>query len=563
MRHTNQTFTSDTPTRETSEELSDQGLKAEARQRAKQQPLFKRIVSTLRGEQKPFQEMIINAESFERRVVQLSDGILDKFEVERVDEQRMVGSIFKGEIQNLDLGLKAAFVDIGQSKNAFLHYWDITPAAVAPFEYDLSKAPLSRDKISAREIEKRYPAGTEIVVQVTKSQIGSKGPRTSTQLVLPGRFLVLRPYSDQSGISGKVEDRKERQRLKQILNELAIPEGMGVILRTAGIGKKAQLFIRDLELLLDKWEEIHQEIQQLKAPALVYQEPNLIERTIRDFLIDDIDRILIDNKDGYEFMFKAIARIAPRSKNKITHFKETIPIFERFNIERQIERTYHRRVPLPSGGQIVIQETEALVAIDVNTGSHKIETKSREDYILRCNIEAAQEAARQIRLRNIGGLIIIDFIDMRSRKERKVVYDVMCDAMTEDKAKNNILSISPLGILQMTRQRQRESFASRLYRACPSCQGSGMVKTVRTVGLDVQRRLAHGIRRLRMEENRSDLQLSVHLHPTVLEQLQGEDAALLDQLEQYYAVGLSFIPEPSYPVEIFHIFDPETNRELL
>ena len=478
----------------------------------------------------------------------------------------MVGGIFKGRIKNLDPGLKAAFVDIGFSKNAFLHYWDMLPAAadssveVVRVNRKKSAGPRTAEP-TVKDIPGLYPPGTDIVIQVTKGPIGTKGPRTTTNLALPGRYLVLMPYSDQCGISRKIEDSKERQRLRQLVNELTIPEGMGVIVRTAGEGKKARYFVRDLHLLLQTWEEIQHKVQTEKSPACLYMEPDIVERTVRDFLTEEIDRVLIDSQDDYERVLELVGQISKRSRSKIAHYKDSIPIFERFNIERQIEQTFQRRVTLPSGGEIVIDETEALIAIDVNTGSHKARPGDEKNTIFQVNLEAVQEISRQIRLRNIGGLIIIDFIDMKERRHRNQVYDAMVRAMSEDKAKTHILPISLLGIMQMTRQRQQESLSSNLYTNCPYCRGRGIVKSATTMSVELQRKLSSIVRRLHARDDGKEYALRVLVHPSILERLRSEDADLLVRMEKNYGVKLAFRADPNYHVENSKIINAVTGEE--
>lgn len=545
-------------------------LRDQSRQRAKKQPILQKIVRVLSGKHNsPYREVIINAEPLETRVAVIEDGVLEKFEVERSGEQRMVGAIFKGKIQNLENGLKAAFVDIGQPKNAFLHYWDIVPGAQEDHSVEIVRDTRSDaqkkkpEKVNIKDVPKQFPIGTEIVVQITKAQIGTKGPRTTTNLAIPGRFLVLMPYGGQCGISRKIESREERDRLKKILRTLTIPEGMGVIVRTAGEGKKIRYFVRDLHLLLKKWEAIDEQIKNAKSPCLLYQEPDIVERTVRDFLTEDIDRVLVDSEDRYQAMLNTVSLISPRSRRKIAHFSEDIPIFERFNIERQIEQTFQRRVPLHSGGEIVIEETEALVAIDVNTGSHRGGDKDGKNYILQANLEAAAEAARQIRLRNIGGLIITDFIDMKSKKDRRLVYERMRKEMSGDKAKNHILPISQLGIMQMTRQRHSESHASGIYTGCPYCGGRGIVKSPRSMSVEIQRKVVSIIRHLRAaDKSRSAFNLRVLLHPTNLERLRSEDYQHLIDIEKAYNATLSFRADPTYHVENFKVVDAETGKML-
>ena len=555
------------PVEEPITDLNTDDLREEARNRAKKRSLIQKIVKPARREASPFREIIINSESLEKRVALLIDGVLEKFELERVGDDRMVGSIFKGKIQNLEPGLKAAFVDIGMPKNAFLHYWDIIPAADSSIEVvrdTSSSKSANKEKISLKDIPKLYPIGREIIVQITKAQIGTKGPRTTTNIAIPGRYLVLMPFNGQCGISRKIESNRERNRLKQILRKLSIPEGMGVIIRTAGETKRWTYFVRDLKILLNTWQEIKEVMDSTNDPVRLYEEPDIIERTVRDFLTENIDRVLIDNQEDANRMVDIVGKISKRSRTKINPFKESIPIFERFNIERQIEQTFQRTVPLPSGGEIVVEETEALVAIDVNTGSHKQKNGDSKDYILHVNLEAAKEIARQIRLRNIGGLIILDFIDMKQRKDRNAVLRCMRDEMEKDKAKCHILPISPLGIMQMTRQRHMESVSSGIYTACPYCHGRGIVKSPRTMSVEIQRRMVSIIRRLRArEEDKShQLILRIYCHPQSLERLRHEDEKLLLEIEELYQVKLAFRADPSYHVENFKIFNAETGQEL-
>ena len=541
-------------------------LRASAAERAKQRPLLQKILSVFQKSKTSYRELIINSEPLEKRVALLLDGRLEKFEIERHSDDRMVGGIFKGRIKNLDAGLKAAFVDIGYSKNAFLHYWDMLPAAadssveVVRVNKKKNAAPRPADP-TVKDIPSLYPPGTDIVIQVTKGPIGTKGPRTTTNLSLPGRYLILTPFSDGCGISRKIEDPAERKRLKQLINELTIPEGMGVIVRTAGEGKKSRYFVRDLHLLLKKWEEIQHKMQTERAPACLYQEPDIVERTVRDFLTEEVDRVLIDNKDDHARTADLVGLISKRSRSKIALYKDNIPIFERFNIERQIEQTFQRKVTLPSGGEIVIDETEALIAIDVNTGSHKNRSGDEKNTIYAVNLEAAEEIARQIRLRNLGGLIICDFIDMKERRHRNAIYDKMVELMSEDKAKTHILPISQLGIMQMTRQRQQESLSSNLYTDCPYCRGRGIVKSATTMSVELQRRLSAVARRVTNRNDGKEYSLRVMVHPGILERLRSEDADLLVRMEKTYGVKLAFRADAAYHVENFKIVNANTGEE--
>ena len=542
-------------------------LRKDSLERAKKRPIRERIFAFFRKEKdKDYKELIINTEALERRVARIENGILQGFDVERLDEDRMVGAIFKGKVQNLEPGLKAAFVDIGQEKNAFLHYWDMLPGANNDPSIEIvreNKKRTTKNEVkSVKDIPKAFPIGSEIIIQITKAQIGSKGPRTTTNLSLPGRFLVLMPYAGQCGISRKIEEKSERNRLKGIISNLSLREGMGVIIRTAGQNKPERFFMRDLHLLLQQWDEIESKIRNDNSPSFLYQEPDLIGLTARDFLTDDIDRVQVDKESDYERLIETIQKISPKSKSKVSFFDEEIPIFERFNVERQIEQTFMKRVLLPSGGEIVMEETEALVSIDVNTGSHKGKRKDGKNFILQANIEAAAEVARQMRLRNLGGLVIVDFIDMKNKSDQRKVFQKMKSSMAEDKAKHNILPISQLGIMQITRQRHDESNSSGIYDSCPYCVGRGIVKSPKSVSIEIQRKLASIVRRLKLEADRTNMSVKIFLHPGVLRRLRGPDAKLLEKIEKNYDVKLNFESSDSYHMENFKFVDESNGKEI-
>ena len=543
--------------------IDQRQLADEAAKRRKELPLLQRIVKHFSKDRAVYRELVINAETLEKRVALLTNGVLDKFEIEHKGENRMVGAIFKGRVQNLEGGLKAAFVDIGQPKNAFLHYWDMLPAAndsQVEFIRDNESAEQKQRKAryQAKDIPQLFPAGSDIVIQVVKDQIGTKGPRSTTNIALPGRYLVLMPFSGACGVSRKIEESSERERLKDILRSLTIPEGMGVIIRTAGEGKQARWFVRDLHMLLKRWQAIVEKINAPdRKPVLLYQEPGLIERTVRDFLTEEVDRILVDNPEDFKLVQDLVGEVSPRSRSRVELYQDPIPVFERYNIERQIEQLFQRRVPLPSGGEIVIDETEALTAIDVNTGGHRGKDGAKDgNFITQANLEAVTEAARQIKLRNLGGLIMIDTIDMKNPKDRKKVFDTLRDAMEDDRAKHQILPISALGVLQMTRQRHTESNTTSMYTACPHCQGRGIVKNPRTVSVEIQRKLLSVIRRLREATSPDkELEINILLHPVNLERIITEDREFFRDLMKSCKVRLGTKPDPTYSIEAFKLFD--------
>jgi ribonuclease G len=523
--------------------------------------LVKKVQRLIRPEKKIHKEVIINAETLETRVAVTEDGKLEEFNIERTTEERLVGSIFKGRVRNLEDGLKAAFVDIGFEKNAFLHYWDIVPnqfdSGVEIVEREGRRT--SRPKITQRDIPRLYSPGADIVVQVTKGPISTKGPRVTTNLVLPGRFLVLLPNSDQSGISRKIENPEERKRLKRILRELAIPDGMGVIMRTAGEGQQKRYFVRDLALLLEEWNGISDRIKKQPMATCVFQEPDLIERTVRDFLTEDVERIVVDTQKAHDRMREMIMKISKRSAGKIKLYTDAQPVFDRFNVSKQLENTFSRQVNLKSGGCIVIDETEALVAIDVNTGRHK-GGKDQEALILKVNLEAAEEITRQLRLRNMGGLIVLDFIDMKSGRDRQHVYQRVKEGLRRDKAKTHILPISQLGLMEMTRQRHSESVHAAVYDDCPYCKGRGKVKSSVTMSVEIQRKLQEILKKRTRDEN--DFQLRIVVHPTVLDRLRTEDEKHLIEMEKRYFGKLSFRADTGMHAEQFKIVNVDTNEEL-
>jgi ribonuclease G len=524
--------------------------------------LVKKVQRLIRPEKRTNKDVVINAETLETRVAVMEEGKLEEFNIERTTEERLVGSIFKGKVRNLEDGLKAAFVDIGFEKNAFLHYWDIVPNQFDSGVEIVEREGKRRDKpkITQRDIPRLYPPGSEIIVQVTKGPISTKGPRITTNLVLPGRYLVLLPNSDQSGISRKIESQEERKRLKQILRELNIPDGMGVIMRTAGEGQRKPYFMRDLALLLEEWHGVQEKIKSQPMATCVFQEPDLIERTVRDFLTEDVDRIVVDNQKAYDRIREMILKIKAKSAaKKVMLYSEAQPVFDRFNVSKQLENTFSRQVHLKGGGYIVIDETEALVAIDVNTGRHK-GSRDQEATILKVNLEAAEEICRQLRLRNMGGLIVLDFIDMKGRRDQQSVYTRVKDGLRRDKAKTHILPISQLGLMEMTRQRHSESTRSAVYDDCPYCKGRGKVKSVVTMSVEIQRKLQEILKKRTRDE--SDFQLRIVVHPTVLDRLRTEDEKHLIEMEKRYFGKLSFRADTGMHAEQFKIVNVENNEEL-
>ena len=520
-----------------------------------------------RKSKNPKREIIINAESLETRVAILEDGKIEEFFAERPSDDRIVGSIFKGVIQNLESGLQAAFVDIGLKKNAFIHYWDMVPEDAARLEVEEgeegegSSSPKSarKKKFTPAEMAKKFPVGSELVVQVTKGAIGTKGPRVTASLSLPGRFLVMMPGTRLKGVSRKIEDAKERNRLKKILTRLPTPDGVGVIVRTVASSAKKTAFARDMRALTTMLEDIETGKREMSAPCRLYEEPSLIERMVRDSLTEDIGRIVIDSREEFDRIREGVTHIFKRSRGRIHLYDGHAPIFDHFDVERQLESALRRKVWLKSGGYLVFDETEALVSIDINTGRHK-GGQNQEESITQVNLEAADEIARQLRLRNIGGLVVIDFIDMRSRRNQTSVFRALRDAMRHDKSRTNILPISQLGLLEMTRQRAEESISSSTFMDCPYCKGKGNVKSPLSMSVEIQRHIGE-VLRSRKDQNEA-FPLKISVNPAVMERLRTEDEATLVRLETELKGLLTFVSSSTLHVEEFVISNTDTEEDL-
>ncbi len=514
-------------------------------------------------------EIVVNVGNMETRVAVLENGRLEEYQLEHPSEQRIVGCVFKGKIQNLEHDLQAAFVDIGLGKNAFLHYWDMVPEDADMGDLDAAsesrgsgrrkKRSSQRKRITNAEVEKRFPQGSEIVVQVTKGPIGSKGPRVTASISLSGRYLVLMPGSTLKGVSRKIEDGKERQRLKKIMAKIPMPDDMGVIVRTAAAGARKTSFARDMRGLLTLWSDISSDIADKSAPCQLYAEPDLVERMVRDWLTEDVDKIVIDVKETYDRIRNLAGQISRRAKSRVDLYEGDSPLFEQYDINRQVEDAFRRQVPLKSGGSLVFDETEALIAVDVNSRRHKGKG-SQEDAIYEINMEAVQEVARQLRLRNIGGLVIVDLIDMRSRKNQNAVLRAMKAALKRDRARTNVLPISELGIMEMTRQRSEESLLSTIYVDCPYCKGQGHVKSPMAVSVEIQRQLENFARK--QKQAKKEHQLEIVVHPTVLQRLRQEDEDDLIDLERRMGGSLRFKSDPSRHVEYVCISDVDTNKRV-
>jgi len=473
------------------------------------------------------QEMLINvAQPEECRIAIVEDGSLEELYIERTSQDNYVGNIYKGKVVNLEPSIQAAFVDFGVGRNGFLHISDVEPQYYRqggidpgkPFESgsharadvdmgDDDEGDQVGDEDQARPARGRHRAprpgarprikppiqdilrrGDEVLVQVIKEGMGTKGPTLSTYISIPGRYLVLMPALGRVGVSRKIEDDEVRRKLRDVMLELNPPKGLGFIVRTAGIDRTKRELSRDLAYLLRLWKVIVRRIKKYPAPIDIYEESDMIIRTIRDIFTGDVDSIYIDEPSAHERAKEFLQIVMPRYVNRLQLYEGKEPLFHKYNLDREISLIHQRKVPLRQGGSIVIDQTEALVAIDVNSGNFRADD-SAEETAYQMNLLAAREIARQLRLRDLGGVVVNDFIDMRKEKHRRNVERALRDAVKRDRARTKILRTSPFGLIEMTRQRIRPSLKRSVYKDCPGCSGSGVVKTAESMAIEVVRLL--------------------------------------------------------------------------
>ena len=435
----------------------------------------------------------------------------------------------------------------------------ITPNGQKPVKAPTPKPPKKPEKKkgpTVEDIPNLWHVDDEILVQVTKGPIGTKGARVTANLSIPGRYLVLLPNCPHVGVSRRVEDHEERSRLKQMVKTLDKPDNMGLICRTVGAGLKKEHFQRDLDILLDAWKKGEEIAAKRRAPVCVYQEPALEERTLRDCLTQDIDEIMVDSQEAYNRAKEMLERFDRLNDVKLKLYSNPTPIFIKYGVSQQIENISNRKVMLPSGGYLCIDETEALIAIDVNTGKNR-NGKTQPETILETNMEAVKEIARQLRLRNIGGLVVLDLIDMRSRKDQMAVYRAFKQYTSEDHARIKIYPISGLGLLEMSRQRESESLESTIYEDCPYCKGRGLIKTATSVSVEIQRRLNELLAR------KKDVKCFViTVHPKILARLRTADHKVMTAMAAEYSRNLKISANPELHIEEYHIADEETGKEF-
>ncbi len=448
--------------------------------------------------------MFINAQPTECRIAIVTDGALSELYTERSSRLSQVGNIYKGRVTNVEPSIQAAFVDFGKAKNGFLHISDLRPWYFPEGMNKTEDVGSKRARKDRPPIQACIKKGQEVVVQVTKEGIGTKGATLTTYLSIPGRYLVLMPGMHRLGVSRKIEDEATRAQMRATLADLQPPPDMGFILRTAGMGRPKRELQRDLNYLLRLWKAVEQRSRDAHAPAELYQESDLVIRTIRDVYNAEIERIVCDDEVVACKVWEFLKLTMPRSGNRVELYTGNLGLFDAFGLERELESITSPVVPLPSGGSLVIEQAEALVAIDVNSGRFR-DTESTEQTALRTDAEAAREVVRQLRLRDLGGVIIIDFIDMMQERNRRRIENILREELKKDRARSKILRMSRFGIVEMTRQRVRPSLVSSTFQSCPHCGGTGHVKSDESQALSVMRTL----RLAANDERVSRMQLSV------------------------------------------------------
>lgn len=506
-------------------------------------------------------ELVMNVTLGETRIARLENGVVVEVSIERASEGSLVGNIYKGKVVRVLPGMQAAFIDVGLERTAFLHASDVVED-MTHFDAMLHTECEAEDKglgeavekveRSYRSLEKKTSAiqkvlkeGDDILVQVAKGPIGTKGARLTSHVTLPGRYLVLMPTVDHVGVSHRIEDDRERKRLRDIVSRAKQP-GVGFIVRTASEGMSQKEIKSDIEYLTRLWKGIEDKAARAKAPTLIHSELPPVLRAVRDTFTTDIDRLVVDSRDEYSRIKRFVSRFMPSVKGRIELYDGEEPIFDTFGIEIEITRALGQKVWLKSGGYIIIEQTEALTAIDVNTGRF-VGRGSLEDTILKTNLEAVKEVAYQLRLRNIGGIIVLDFIDMEKKSSQEKVYKALLSALKNDRARTVVTKISELGLVEMTRKRTREDIRTFLTNPCPYCEGKGYLKSPTTVCFEIFREI------MREAPTLKSKQVVIVAHPLVVDTMYDEERRWLEELERQCNKRIILRVDEGYHQEQFDI----------
>jgi len=519
-------------------------------------------------------DIIINATTHETRIAIIEEDKTVEIWVERPDNERMVGDIYKGKVKAVIPGIQAAFVDIGMEKSAFLHVSDVSDSSIDfvaqydddDFDEDEDEEEKTgqgsqRGKGRRRGREKRMqPIETilkkdqELLVQVTKEPISTKGARVTSQISLPGRFLVMMPGSNKAGVSRKISSWDERKRLRRIARKYK-PKGVGLIIRTVASGKEEEVIAAEIKELMNTYETFLKTFESVKAPALIHKAMGMTSGIIRDLLSDDVEKVVVDSEEHYEEIRRYLESTSPKLMHKVSMYKGKEPIFDHFGLEEEIDNIFSRKVWLKTGAFLVFDHTEALHVIDVNSGRNTGKS-NQEETILNINLESAIEIARQLRLRDIGGIIVIDFIDMMNMDHRRKLEDTFADALKNDRSKISISQVSEFGLMEMTRQRVRPSLIHTFAESCPTCGGIGMVQGRDTTVTKIERWLA------RAEAFGRETNYTVFVHPAVFEYLIENDQERLETLRSCTNLTIDIVADSKIGIEEFHCFSNDGGGDV-
>ncbi|WP_132999634.1 ribonuclease G [Luteimonas arsenica] len=498
------------------------------------------------------EEILVNVTPRETRVAVVENGMLQELHIERGWSRGVVGNIYKGRVQRVMPGMQAAFVDIGLERAAFLHANDVLRPGRAD---DLAvedpaggplPAPAQPAPQATPPIGELLRDGQEVVVQVVKDPIGTKGARLTTQISIPSRYLVLLPQSKVIGVSARIEDEAERTRLKSLVGELALAGGHGYIVRTNAEGQPAEALAEDVAYLARAWALVERGVAAARVGACVYEDLSLPMRAVRDLMRRDVEKVKVDSRETCDRLKAFAAQYMPGLAERIEHYSGARPVFDLYGVEDEIGRALEKEVPLKSGGYLVIDQTEAMTTVDVNTGSF-LGQRNLEETVYRTNLEAAQAVARQLRLRNLGGIIIIDFIDMVDPEHRRQVLRTLEKSLARDHAKTTVYDFSPLGLVEMTRKRTVESLERQLSETCHECGGRGMLKTAETVTYEVFREVVRAVRQFDAER------LLVIASPKVVARITEEESVAVAELEEFLGKSIRFQADEQYLQEQFDV----------
>lgn len=531
-------------------------------------------------------DIIINSTANEHRIAILEDGRLAELFVETPGKQRMVGDIYLGRVAKVMPGIRAAFIDIGLQQDAFLHFSDIgsslseynamfedeeedeeepmtQPAGQVGFPSTdnggeggvaIAVAPPQKEKRQDRRREINLEKGQEIIVQITKEPVGKKGVRVTTEIALPGRFLVLMPFDGKIGVSKKLTNFKERRRLRRLVRSI-LPDGFGAIIRTVAEGRAEDQIKHDLEELIRIWRNIEKAVKTEKPPTLLYKDMNTTSSVIRDLFSQNVERVVMDDKKLFKEVRSYVQSMSPEMLNKIEYYKDKEPIFDKYGVEKDIQAMMSRKVWLKSGGYIYIEKTEAMTVIDVNSGRYAA-NRDQEQNSLRTDLEAAREICRQLRLRDIGGIIVIDFIDLEDEKNKKKIYDELKKELRKDRAKVTVLPMTEFGLVQITRQRIRQNVQLSFTESCPTCGGTGLVQSKTTTINEIER----WIRRFKSESK--EFRLILRVNPMIAEFLTKGTISRLTKIMFKFFVRIKVVPDSTIPIDEFKFFSVKRDKDI-